>query len=120
VVVARERICAIHHLLVFNVDRDDVARGHGLEVDLVVGHHDAEGLLDAQVKGATHELGNIPSKGAQATRQLAPGLCHALFNLLPDLEGGGPQLLQLLLRRVVGCLHSLGLGGRVPQGGPQV
>jgi hypothetical protein len=24
------------------------------------------------------------------------------------------------LRRVVGCLHSLGLGGRVPQGGPQV
>jgi hypothetical protein len=24
------------------------------------------------------------------------------------------------LRRVVGRLHSLGLGGRVPQGGPQV
>jgi hypothetical protein len=35
------------------------------------------------------------------------------------MEGGGPQLLQLLLRGVVGRLHGLGLGGRVPQGGLQ-
>jgi hypothetical protein len=42
-----ERICAIHRLLVFNADRDDIARGHDLEVDLVVGRHHAEGLLDA-------------------------------------------------------------------------
>jgi hypothetical protein len=42
----------------------------------------------------------------------------AFFNFLADLEGGSPQLLQLLLRGVVGHLHSLGLGGRIPQGGP--
>jgi hypothetical protein len=33
---------------------------------------------------------------------------------LADLEGGGPQLLQLLLRGVVGRLHCLSLGGCVP------
>jgi hypothetical protein len=34
-----------------------VAHGNGLEVDLVVGDHHAEGLLDAQVKGTAHVLG---------------------------------------------------------------
>jgi hypothetical protein len=38
---------------------------------------------------------------------------------LAGLQGGGPQLLQLLLRGVVGRLHRLDLGGHVPQGGPQ-
>jgi hypothetical protein len=38
---------------------------------------------------------------------------------LAGLEGGGTQLLQLLLRGVVGRLHGLSLGGRVPQDGPQ-
>jgi hypothetical protein len=38
---------------------------------------------------------------------------------LAGLEGGGLQRLQLLLRGVVGRLHCLGLGGHVPQGGPQ-
>jgi hypothetical protein len=38
---------------------------------------------------------------------------------LADLEGGGLQILQLLLRGVVGRLHCLALGGRVPQGSPQ-
>jgi hypothetical protein len=62
-----------------------------------VGRHHAEGLLDAQVKGAAHALGNMPTEGVQATRQRAPGLRFAIFNFLADLEGGGPQLLQLLL-----------------------
>jgi hypothetical protein len=53
------------------------------------------------------------------TRQRTPGLCLAFFDLLADLKGDGPQLLELLLRGVVGRLHSLGLGGRIPQGGPQ-
>jgi hypothetical protein len=61
----------------------------------------------------------MPLESAEATHQRAPGLRHALLNLLADLEGGGLQLLQLLLRGVVGRLHSLDLGGRVPQGGPQ-
>jgi hypothetical protein len=50
------------------------------------------------------------------TRQQAPGLRDALFNLLADLKGDDLQPLQLLLRGVVGRLHYLGLGGRVPQG----
>jgi hypothetical protein len=29
-----------------------------------VGHHHAEGLFDAQVKGAVHALGNMPTEGA--------------------------------------------------------
>jgi hypothetical protein len=56
-----------------------------------VGHHHAKGLLDAQVKGAAHALRDMPTEGAQATRQRAPGLRLALFNFLADLEGGGPQ-----------------------------
>jgi hypothetical protein len=71
------------------------------------------------VKGATHAPGDVPTKGTQATRRRAPGLRLAFFDRLAGLEGGGPQLFQLLLRGVVGRLHSLGLSGRVPQGGPQ-
>jgi hypothetical protein len=41
----------------------------------------------------------------------------ALLDLLARLERGGPQLLQLLLQGVVGCLDSLSLGRRVPKGG---
>jgi hypothetical protein len=43
----------------------------------------------------------------------------ALLDFQAGLERGGPQLFQLLLRGVVGRLHSLSLGCRVPQGGPQ-
>jgi hypothetical protein len=71
------------------------------------------------MEGTAHALGDMPPKGAQAARQRAPGLCLALLDPLVGLEGGGPQLLQLLLRGVVGRLHGLSLGGRVPQGSPQ-
>jgi hypothetical protein len=43
----------------------------------------------------------------------------ALLDFLVGLEGGGPQLFQLLLRGVVGRLHSLSFGCRVSQGSPQ-
>jgi hypothetical protein len=33
-----------------------------------VGCHHAKGLLDTQMKGAAHVLGDVPAKGAQATR----------------------------------------------------
>jgi hypothetical protein len=62
-----------------------------------MGLHHSKGLFDALVKGVAHALGDMPTKGAQATSQRAPGLCHAFFNLLADLECGIPQLLQLLL-----------------------
>jgi hypothetical protein len=41
-----ERVRTVHRHLVVDTDRGDVARGDGLEVDLVVGSHHAEGLLD--------------------------------------------------------------------------
>jgi hypothetical protein len=75
--------------------------------------------MDAQVKGATHAPGNMPTEGTQATRRRAPGLRLAFFDLLAGLEGGGPHLFQLLLRGVVGRLHRLGLGSHIPQSGPQ-
>jgi hypothetical protein len=105
-----ERVRAVHRHLVVNADGDDVARGDGLEVDLVVGSHHAESLLDTQVKGAAHVPGNVPTEGAEATRHRAPSLRLTLLDLLARLEGGGPQLLQLLLRGVVGRLDSLSLG----------
>jgi hypothetical protein len=46
----------VHHHLVVDADRNDVARGNSLEVDLVMGDHHAEGLLDAQVKGTAQAL----------------------------------------------------------------
>jgi hypothetical protein len=61
----------------------------------------------------------MPAEGVEATRRRAPSLRLAFLDLLAGLESGGPQLLQLLLRGVVGCLHRLSLGRRVPQGDPQ-
>jgi hypothetical protein len=75
-----------------------------------VGSHHAEGLLDTQVKGAAHALGNVPAKGTEATCHRAPGLHLALLDPLACLECGGPQLFQLLLRGVVGRLDGLRLG----------
>jgi hypothetical protein len=49
------------------------------------------------VKGATQALGDMLAKGTKATRHRAPGLHVGLLDLLASLEGGGPQLLQLLL-----------------------
>jgi hypothetical protein len=92
-----ERVRTVHHHLVVDADGNNVAHGNGLEVDLVVGDHHAERLLDAQVKGAAHALCNMPTEGTEATRHRASSLHIALFNPLAHLEGGGPQLLQLLL-----------------------
>jgi hypothetical protein len=63
-----ERICTVHRYLILDTDRHDVARAYDLEVDLVVGCHHAKGLLDTQMKGAALVLGDVPAKGAQATR----------------------------------------------------
>jgi hypothetical protein len=80
--------------------------------------HHAEGLLNTQVKGAAHGLGNVPAEGAEATCHRAPDLRLAILDPLARLEGGGSQL-QLLLRGVVGRLHGLRLGCRVPKCVPQ-
>jgi hypothetical protein len=72
-----------------------------------VGGHHAKGFLYSQVKGTA------------ATRHQAPGLHVALLDPLACLYGGGPQLLQLLLRGVVGRLEGLCLGRRVPKSVPQ-
>jgi hypothetical protein len=114
-----ERVRTVHRHLVIDADGNDVAYGNGLEVDLVVGSHHAEGLLDAQVKGAAHALGNMPAEGAKATRHRALGLHITLFDPLARLEGGGSQLLQLPLRGVVGHLEGLCLGRRVPKSVPK-
>jgi hypothetical protein len=84
-----------------------------------VGGHHTKRLLDTQVKGAAHAPGDVPTEGAEAARHRGPSLCLAFLDLLACLEGGGTQLLQLLLREVVGHLNNLSLGRRVPQGGPQ-
>jgi hypothetical protein len=84
-----------------------------------VGRHHPKGLLDAQVKGAALVPGDMPTESTKASRHQAPSLRLAFLDLLAGLERGSPQLLQLMLRGVVGCLHNLGLGGRIPQGGPQ-
>jgi hypothetical protein len=84
-----------------------------------VGSHHTEGLLDAQVKGAAHVLGDMPTKGVEATCHRAPVLHLAFLDPLARLKGGSPQLLQLLLRGVVGHLNSLRLGRRVPESVPQ-
>jgi hypothetical protein len=47
---------------------------------LVVRPHHAEGFVDAQMKGVTHAPGDMPTEGAQATRQRAPGLRPAFFD----------------------------------------
>jgi hypothetical protein len=63
--------------------------------------------------------GDMPAQGPEATRHGAPGLRFALLHALARLEGRVPQLLQLLLGRVVGCLECLGLGRRRPKSRPQ-
>jgi hypothetical protein len=87
----------VHRHLIVDADRGDIARGYGLEVDLVVRSHHAKGFLDAQVKGAAHALGDVSAEGAEATCHRAPGLHLALLDPLAHLEGGGTQLFQLLL-----------------------
>jgi hypothetical protein len=82
---------------------------------LIVGGHHAKHLLHTQVKGPAHTLGDVPTEGAEAARHRAPSLRLAFLNLLACLEGGGPQLLQLMLRGVVGSLNSLSRGRRVPR-----
>jgi hypothetical protein len=63
-----ECVRTVHRHFVVDADRDAIARGDGLEVDLVVGNHHTEGLLDAQVKSVAHALGDVPAEGAEATR----------------------------------------------------
>jgi hypothetical protein len=41
-----ERVHAVHLHLVIDADWDDIARGDGLEVDLVVGNNHTKSLLD--------------------------------------------------------------------------
>jgi hypothetical protein len=55
-----------------------------------VGGHHAKGFLNSQVKGVAHAPGNVPTKGAEATRHGAPGLRLAFLDLLARPEGGGP------------------------------
>jgi hypothetical protein len=114
-----ERVCTVHRHLVVDTNRNDVPRGNGLVVDLVVGRQHAEDILNAQVKGAVHALGNMPAEGTEPTCHRAPGLHLAFLDLLACLEGGGLQLLQILLRGVVGRLDSLRLGRRVHKSGLQ-
>jgi hypothetical protein len=88
-----ERVLTVHHHLIVDTDRNDIACIDGLKVDLVVERHHVEGLLDTLVKGTAHALGNVPAEGAEATRHRAPDLHLAFLDLLARLEGGGPQLL---------------------------
>jgi hypothetical protein len=85
-----ERVRTVHHLLIVDADRNDVACGNGLEVDLVVGGHHAKGFLNSQVKGAAHAPGNVPTEGMKETRHRALGLRLALHDLLARPEGRGP------------------------------
>jgi hypothetical protein len=94
-----------------------VAFRHGLEVNLVVGPHHAEGLLDAKAQSAAHAPRDVPAEGAQAAGQRASSLPLALFDGTAGLEGCGSQLHQLPLGGVVGGLQRLGPVGRVPQRG---
>jgi hypothetical protein len=84
-----ERVHTIHRRLVINAFGDDVARGDGLEVDLVVRRHHAESLLDAQMKSAMHAPGDMPAESTKATRHRAPSLRLAFLDLLAGLEGAG-------------------------------
>jgi hypothetical protein len=45
-----ECVHAVHRHLIVDADREDIARGNGLEVDLVMRSHHTEGFLDTQVK----------------------------------------------------------------------
>jgi hypothetical protein len=71
-----------------------------------MGGYHTKRLLDTQVKGAAHAPGDVPTKGAEAARHRALSMRLAFLDLLAGLEGSSPQLLQLLLRGVVGRLNS--------------
>jgi hypothetical protein len=55
-----------------------------------VGSHHTERLLDTQVKGVAHALGDVPTEGAETVLHRAPSLCLTFLNLPACLEGGGP------------------------------
>jgi hypothetical protein len=109
----------VHLDLIVETLGDDVALGDRPEVDPVVRHHHTKGFLDPQVECTVHTPGNMPAQGAEATHHGALGLRLALLHALERLKGRGPQLLQLLLGRVVGRLERLGLGRRRPKSRPQ-
>jgi hypothetical protein len=109
----------LHCRFILNALRDDVAFRHGLEVDLLVGPHHAEGLLDAKAQRTAHAPRDVPAEGAQAANQRASSLRLALLGGLAGLEGRGTQLHQLPLGGVVGSLQRLGAVGSVPQRGAQ-
>jgi hypothetical protein len=81
--------------------------------------HHAEGLLDPQAEHTSHTPGNMTAQGTEAARHGALGLHVALLHALTRLEGHIPQVFQLLLRGVVGCLDCLVLGRRRPKIRPQ-
>jgi hypothetical protein len=108
-----ERVHAVHLHLVVNANGNDVTHGDRPEVN------HAKGLPDPQVKCTAHMLGDVPAQGAQTACHGTPSLRLAFLNTLARLEGGGLQLLHLLLRRVVGPLDGLCLGRRVPKSCPQ-
>jgi hypothetical protein len=57
----------------------------------------------------------MATQGPEAARLGAPGLPIALLNALAHLKGRILQILQFLLRGVVGCLDRLYLGCRCPE-----
>jgi hypothetical protein len=61
----------------------------------------------------------MAAEGAQATSQRAAGLGFAFLDNAAGFEGRVAQLLQLLLRGVVGSLQGLGPPGSMPQGSAQ-
>jgi hypothetical protein len=62
-----------------------------------------------QVERAAHALSDVPTQSTEMTLHGAPGLHLAFLNAKARLEGGGLQLFQLLLGRVVGRLDGLRL-----------
>jgi hypothetical protein len=64
--VGGERIHTLHRYLVLDTLGNDVALHQRLEVDLVVGPHHSEGLLDAQMQRPAHPLCDGTAKGTQA------------------------------------------------------
>jgi hypothetical protein len=61
----------------------------------------------------------MTTQGLEAARHGAPDLHIALLHDLTRLEGRFPQVLQFLLRGVLGRLDRLGLGRRRPESRPQ-
>jgi hypothetical protein len=72
--------------------------------------HHVDGLLDPQVDSTLYTPGDMTTQGTEAAHHGASGLHFALLHTLTRLEGRISQVLQLLLRGVVGRLDRLGLG----------